>query len=258
MNTEKKQRGEGAGQVEERVYAIGDLHLSFGGDKPMDVFRGWEDYVSRLERSWRATVRPKDTVVVVGDISWAMSLEGTKTDFAFLHTLPGRKLLIKGNHDYWWNTKTKIDRFLEENGFDSLHVLHNNSYQAGPLALCGTRGWMFEENAPENAKVANREAQRLALSLQSAETSAREKVAFVHYPVVYANSVAHNMVEVLLRYGVKRCYYGHLHGRTAHQYALNGMYEGIQFELISADYLGFELKEIPALPCSGVNFVRSL
>lgn len=232
----------------EKVYAVGDLHLSLGSDKPMDIFRGWEGYLERLEAAWRDRVREEDTVVLAGDISWAMSLEETQADFAFLQSLPGRKLLMKGNHDYWWNTKTKIDRFLEEKGFSSLYVLHNNSYQAGSMMLCGTRGWMFDENAPENTKVANREAQRLDLSLQSAGDGGLEKVAFLHYPPVYASSVAHNMVEVLLRHGVKRCYYGHLHGRAAHQYALNGLYEGIRFELISADYLGFGLKEIPAFP----------
>ena len=127
------------------IFAIGDTHLTFSTDKPMDIFRGWTDYVDRLEKNWRAIVDESDTVVIPGDISWAMSLEQAKKDFAFLDSLPGKKLIMKGNHDYWWTTKKKMDTFLSENGFDSLSILHNNAFRVGDFTVCGSRGWFLEE-----------------------------------------------------------------------------------------------------------------
>ena len=121
------------------VFAIADLHLSLGSEKPMDVFKGWENYVEKIERYWRALISPSDTVVIAGDISWGMSLQESLTDFRFLHELPGQKLLLKGNHDYWFTTKKKMDAFFEENGLDTLHILHNNCYQVEGAFLCGTR-----------------------------------------------------------------------------------------------------------------------
>ena len=148
------------------IFVIGDLHLSLGADKPMDVFPGWEGYLPKLERNWRALIAPEDTVVLAGDTSWAMKLEDTRADFAFLQSLPGRKWLLKGNHDYWWTTARKMESYLAAEGFDSLHILHNNCCRVGDTALCGTRGWPFDDAAAQSAKIMAREAGRLKMSLE--------------------------------------------------------------------------------------------
>ncbi len=218
------------------IYTIGDLHLSLGSKKPMDVFPGWQGYVQKLETNWRNVVKPEDTVVVAGDVSWAMHLEDTRSDFEFLQSLPGQKILLKGNHDYWWTTIKKMERYVAENGFDSLHFLHNNSYLVEGLALCGSRSWLFDAQEPHDEKVMNRELGRLRMSLDAAGDG--EKVVFLHYPPIYPNADARQVVEVLREYGVKRCYYGHLHGNSI-RYAVQGVVDGIEYRLISADSLGF-------------------
>jgi len=224
------------------LYAIGDTHLSLGTAKPMDVFGGgWEGYVDKLKAGF-AQVQPEDTVVLCGDLSWGMSLEEAKADFAFLNALPGRKLLVKGNHDYWWTTAAKMERFFEENGFTTLNILHNNCYEYGDLALCGTRGWFFEENAnAQNAKVFNREVMRLEASLKAA--GEREKLCFLHYPPRYRGYECPEIVALLERYGVRACYYGHLHGGS-HRLAREGRIGSVDYFLVSADYLKFEPKII--------------
>lgn len=158
------------------IFAIGDMHLSLGTDKPMDVFPGWEGYLPRLEANWRKLIRPEDTVVLAGDTSWAMNLNDTKADFAFIQNLPGQKWLLKGNHDYWWTTTRKMETFLAANGFDTLHILHNNACIVGDVALCGTRGWPFDDVAAQGEKLMAREAGRLRMSLQAAGET-REKIA---------------------------------------------------------------------------------
>ena len=150
------------------LFVIGDLHLSLGADKPMDIFPGWEGYLPRLEANWRKLISPGDTVVLAGDTSWAMKLEDTKTDFAFIQNLPGQKWLLKGNHDYWWTTARKMERYLTENGFDTMHILHNNACMVGDYALCGTRGWPFDDTNAQDAKIMAREAGRLRMSLRTA------------------------------------------------------------------------------------------
>lgn len=225
------------------VFAIGDLHLSLGGDKAMDVFPGWEGYARRIEQSWREQVREGDTVVLDGDTSWGMSLEEARADFEFLQALPGRKILVKGNHDYWWSTKRKMDAFFLENGLDSFEILHNNCIAADGLLLCGTRGWMLEDGAPSDQKVSAREAGRLSASLRDAEGRKGERIVFLHYPPLYRESLSGDMIDLLLEYRIKRCYYGHLHGVSCRM-AFEGEYLGIHFSLISADHLGFSLKKI--------------
>ena len=153
------------------LFVLGDLHLSLGEDKPMDVFAGWNDYVERLERNWRSLVTDSDTVVVAGEISWAMKLEETLTDFKFIDSLPGKKLFMKGNHDYWWTTKRKMDTFLSANGLNSIQILFNNAYRVGDFAVCGTRGWFLENDTPDDEKVVNREAGRLRMSIEEAKKS---------------------------------------------------------------------------------------
>ncbi len=219
------------------IFAIGDLHLSLGTDKPMDVFPGWEGYLPKLERSWRALVAPEDTVVLAGDTSWAMNLPDTRADFSFLQGLPGQKWLLKGNHDYWWTTARKMQNFLQENGFDSLHILHNNACVVQGTALCGTRGWPFDDAAAQGEKLMAREAGRLRMSLQAGR-AAEQRIAFLHYPPVYPGASAQEIVDVLQECGVTECYYGHLHGRSI-RFAVQGEVEGIRYKLISADSLGF-------------------
>lgn len=219
------------------IYTIGDLHLSLGCEKPMDIFPGWQGYMEKLERHWNTLVRPEDTVVLAGDTSWAMKLEDTVADFSFLQRLPGQKLLLKGNHDYWWTTVKKMEHFLQENGFDSLHILHNNSILAEGLAVCGTRSWMFDVGEARDEKVMNRELGRLRASLDAAQEGA-ERVAFLHYPPVYPNANAQQVIDLLKEYNVKRCFYGHLHG-NAIRFAVQGMVDGIEYRLISADALAF-------------------
>ena len=167
------------------LYVIADLHLSLGADKPMDVFPGWKDYVQRLEKNWTALVKPEDTVVVAGDISWAMRLEDAAADFAFLNGLPGEKLLLKGNHDYWWSTRSKIDAFFQEQGFSTLRILHNCAYRVGDVAVCGTRGWLYNSETAEDKKIVAREAGRLLASLAEGEKLGGEPMVFLHYPPVY-------------------------------------------------------------------------
>lgn len=219
------------------VFAIGDLHLSLSTNKPMDVFPGWDGYLPKLEANWRTLVRPEDTVILAGDTSWAMNLQDTRWDFAFLQDLPGQKWLLKGNHDYWWTTTRKMETFLKDQGFDSLHIFHNNVCVVGDAALCGTRGWPFDDAAAQGEKLMAREAGRLRMSLQAAGDTPR-KIAFLHYPPVYPGASAKELVAVLQEFGVRECYYGHLHGKSI-RFAVQGEVEGIRYRLISADGLGF-------------------
>ena len=221
------------------LYAIGDTHLSLSVNKPMTVFSGWDNYVERLEQNWRGLVAPEDTVVIPGDVSWGMSLEQAKADFAFLQRLPGRKLLLKGNHDYWWYTRRKMDAFLAENGFDTLRIVHNDAVPVdGRVAVCGTRGWFFDAEQDADRKVLLREVGRLEASIQAARETGLEPVAFLHYPPLYAGQRCPELLEVLRREGIRRCYYGHVHSAGIRQ-AFNGEEEGISFRLVSADALHF-------------------
>jgi len=224
------------------LYAIGDPHLSLGSAKPMDVFGGaWEGYVEKLRQGFQG-ILPEDTVVLCGDISWGMSLAESKEDFAFLEALPGKKILLKGNHDYWWATNSKMERFFEEHGFSSLSVLHNNCHFYGDLALCGTRGWFFEEEMKKtDQKVFQRELLRLEASLKAAKE--REIICFLHYPPCYQGYRCEPIMELLERYGVRRCYYGHLHG-ASHRLAIQGELNGVHYRLISADYVKFRPEKI--------------
>lgn len=221
------------------LYAIGDTHLSLGVDKPMDVFGGsWKGYVDKLRAGFEC-VAPDDTVVLCGDLSWGMSLEGAQKDFAFLNALPGRKLMLKGNHDYWWNTASKMNRFFAEQGFERLHILHNNCYEYGEYALCGTRGWFYEESGDQ--KVFKRELIRLEASLKAAGD--RKKLCFLHYPPCYQGYTCQEILDLLEQYSVERCYYGHLHGGS-HRLAVEGMRGKVEYHLVSADYVGFTPQKI--------------
>ena len=220
------------------LYAIADLHLSLSSGKPMNIFPGWDNHVERLEKNWQTTVSPDDTVVVPGDISWAINFEEAKADFDFIDRLNGHKVIMKGNHDYWWNSMAKMNRFLEENGFDTITIVHNNYYPYGEYGICGTRGWIKDSEEPADAKVLAREAGRLEASIKAALADGKKPIVFLHYPPIFANDYNREILDVLFRYDIKTCYYGHLHG-NAHRYAVCGEVDGINYQLIAGDFVQF-------------------
>lgn len=222
------------------VYTIGDLHLSLGGDHSMNVFPGWENYVERIKQNWQEQVHPQDTVVLAGDTSWGMSLEEALPDFHFLENLPGKKILLKGNHDYWWTTKTKMDAFFCENGLNSLEILHNNTIVTDGIAVCGSRGWLLETGKAFDTKIIRREAIRLELSLSEGAKTGFPVFVFLHYPPIYGDSICPEIFDVLGQFGVQQCYYGHIHADGC-RWAVNGKYCGIEFHLVSGDYRKFRL-----------------
>lgn len=220
------------------LYTISDLHLSLGSQKPMDIFEGWSDYVEKIKNNWQNKIGENDTIVIPGDVSWAMSLQEFKNDAAFLESLPGKKMIIKGNHDFWWSTVSKMNHFLMENNFASISIIHNNSAAVGSAAVCGTRGWFYDQQDSLDKKIMLREVGRLRLSLESAAASRLEPIVFLHFPPVYGNYECTEITDLLSKYPVRRCYYGHLHGRAA-QRAFSGEYKGILYKLVSCDSIGF-------------------
>ena len=221
------------------LFAIADLHLSLGSDKPMDVFEGWKNYTEKLEHNWRSIVGEEDTVVIAGDVSWAMKLEEAQKDFAYIHALPGKKLIIKGNHDYWWSTRKKIESFLTANGFHSIQIVHNNAVSVGNVAVCGSRGWLYNGETEEDKKIVNREVGRLNASIDEAVRLGKEPIVFLHYPPVYDVFQCDEILQVLKQRGIQKCYFGHIHGSQAAKRAVVGEYEGIKMHLISCDHVGF-------------------
>lgn len=221
------------------LFAIADTHLSLGTNKSMTVFSGWDNYVERLEKNWRSIVTDADTVVIAGDVSWGMSLNQAKADFAFLNSLPGKKLLLKGNHDYWWTTRRQMDRFFEENGFDTLRIVHNDAVAVDDkFAVCGSRGWFFDAEEDADKLVLLREAGRLRTSIRAAKETGLTPLLFIHYPPIYADQECPEILDVLREEGIGRCYYGHIHSKGI-RLAVQGEVERIRFELISADALQF-------------------
>ena len=204
----------------------------------MDIFGGWQDYTQRLEANWRSLISDEDTVVIPGDISWAMSLEGAEKDFRFIHNLPGKKIILKGNHDYWWNTKKKMDAWLENKGFDTISILHNNAFKVGDCVLCGTRGWFYDAEKSADMKVLLREASRLERSIEEGKKLGDELIVFLHYPPVMQSQRCNEIFDVLKKHNIKRCFYGHLHGEST-RHSVNETVDGIKFSLISADFLSF-------------------
>lgn len=221
------------------LYAIGDLHLCLGAPKPMDVFGGaWVGYMDKL-RQGLSVIGPEDTTVLLGDLSWALDLASAQADFAWINQIPGRKILLKGNHDYWWSTAAKFQKFCGENGLENMALLNNNCFFYDGWAICGTRGWFFEEerSGQHDEKVFKRELIRLEASLKAAGD--REKMVFLHYPPRYRGYVCQPIVDLLKGYGVRRCFYGHLHGGS-HKLAVEGPWDGVEYRLVSADYLNFQ------------------
>ena len=224
------------------LYAIGDLHLSLTANKSMEVFgEAWHDYANRIETSLSA-LTAEDTLLLAGDTSWGIDMAEAEADFRFLDRFPAKKLLLKGNHDYWWSTVNKMNGFFAEKGMNSFDFLHNNCHFYGDYALCGTRGWFQEENQkPPDAKVLNREVMRLETSLRAA--GERPILCFLHYPPLYQGYECQEILALLKKYRVQSCFYGHLHGPVIRR-RFEGERDGTSFSLISADYLGFVPKKI--------------
>ena len=224
------------------LFVIGDTHLSEGCNKPMDVFGGtWQGYRDKLLAAMSVLLRPEDTLVLCGDISWGMTLGEALPDFMLLDGLPGKKLMLKCNHDYWWETVSKMHRFFGENGIHTLDFLHNNSFSYQDIALCGTRGWFFDPGDPDagDDKIFRRELIRLEQSLRCAAAGTpREIWCFLHYPPVFAGTEVPQITALLRKYGVTRCYYGHLHGESLRG-AFSGERGGVLYRVVSADALGF-------------------
>ena len=221
------------------LYAMGDLHLCLGAPKPMDVFGGaWVGYMEKLKRGL-SVITGDDTLILMGDLSWALDLNSAVADFAWINEIPGRKIILKGNHDYWWSTQAKFTKFCVENGFSDLNLLNNNCYFYDDWAICGTRGWFFEEerSGDHDEKVFRRELIRLEASLKAAGD--REKMVFLHYPPRYKGYTCREILDLLKSYGVRRCFYGHFHG-ASHKLAMEGTWDGIEYRLLSADYLDFQ------------------
>lgn len=221
------------------LYAIGDLHLCLGAPKPMDIFGGaWVGYMEKL-RQGMSVIGPEDTTVLMGDLSWALDLPSAQADFAWMQRIPGRKVLLKGNHDYWWSTAAKFGKFCKENGFTQMELLNNNCCFYEDYAICGTRGWFFEEekSGAHDEKVFRRELMRLEASLKAAGD--RERLVFLHYPPRYKGYTCQEILDLLEKYGVRQCFYGHLHG-ASHKLAMEGLWDGVYYRLLSADYLNFQ------------------
>ena len=220
------------------LYAIGDLHLSIGKDKPMDIFgTRWENHTQKLREGF-AALHEDDVCVICGDLSWGMNLEETVEDFRFIDSLPGKKIILKGNHDYWWCTATKAKKMFAENGITTVDILNNNFFEYKEYALCGTRGWFFEEEKgiEHDAKIMRREVLRLEASLNAA--GERKKLVFLHYPPLYQQYRCPEILALLKSHEVRLCCYGHIHGKSCGG-AFRGWHDGTEYKLVSADFVNF-------------------
>ena len=232
------------------IYVIADLHLSFSQNKPMDIFGdNWESHAEKIKENWIKKVKADDYVILPGDFSWATYIEDTKLDFSYLNSLPGKKILLKGNHDYWWTTLKSMRKFVKENEFENIDFLYNNSYLVEDKIIVGTRGWNVLDSE-DDKKMIKRETARLELSIKDGIQkygNEREIIAFLHYPPITQNNLNklenREFINMLKKYNIKRCYYGHLHGQS-HKDAVVGIIDGIEYKLISADYLNFDLQLI--------------
>lgn len=228
------------------IYTIGDLHLSFETNKPMDIFgANWEKHEEKIKRDWQEKVKEDDLVVLPGDFSWAMYLDETEKDFEFINNLPGKKILLKGNHDYWWSTVTSMRKYIKEKGFENIDFLYNNSYEFDNKIIVGTRGWILSEEQ-EDIRLTKREVDRLELSIKdgiSKYGEDKEIIVFMHYPPLTRNYMYTDYIKIMKKYNVKKCFYGHLHAGSI-QDAVEGDIQGIELKLVSADGLDFKLLKI--------------
>ncbi len=218
------------------IYTISDLHLSFGTNKPMDIFKGWENHHEKIKANWNRLVGVNDTVILPGDLSWALKLDETLNDFIFLEGLNGTKIIGKGNHDLWWSTRKKIEEFFEANNIKSVKLLFNNAFLVEDTAICGTRGWFYDCKEGD-MKVLNREVGRLETSIKEGLKLSDDIVVFLHYPPVYGEYVCKEIIEILKKYNIKTVYHGHIHG-SGLNHSVNE-YDGIKFKLVSCDCIYF-------------------
>ena len=225
------------------IYVMSDLHLSLSTEKPMDIFGGeWVGYIDKIKENWINLITDEDSVIVPGDVSWGMHLDDAKEDFAFLNSLPGNKYVIRGNHDYWWTSLKKLNEFIEANNFDKIHFIQNDAVVIDDYVICGTRGWKVpgdEGTTEDDEKIFKRELIRLELSLKEAKKTGKEILAMIHYPPFNVKGEETSVVDMLKKYNVKKCYYGHIHGERK-KYAKEGEIDGIEFKLVSADKLLFK------------------
>jgi len=229
-----------------RIFAIGDLHLSFNDNKPLDIFGdNWKDHYKKIKNNWNEKINDEDVVLLPGDFSWAIDLDGAVKDFEYLDSLPGKKIMINGNHDYWWTSKKKMENYLEEHGFKNIFFLKNNAVQIEKLVVVGTRGWSFTDT--ENGeKMHSRELIRLENSITYAyenfDMNDKVVICMMHYPPITKSMIENGeknpYLELLNKYNIKNCIYGHLHGK-AHEEACEGKIQNVNLKLVSSDYLNF-------------------
>lgn len=228
------------------IYTIADLHLSFNTNKPMNIFgENWQNYEEKIKQDWQKKVKPEDTIILPGDFSWATYLDETYKDFEFINNLPGKKILLKGNHDYWWTTVTNMRKYIEEKDFKNIDFLYNNSYQIEDKIIAGTRGWNISDDQ-EDIRLTNREVARLEISIKdglSKYGNNKEIVVFMHYPPLTKNYINTGYTKMMKKYNIKKCYYGHLHANSILE-AIEGNIDGIEYKLVSSDGLDFKLLQI--------------
>lgn len=225
------------------IFAIGDLHLDSSGDKPMDIFGEiWANHQEKIIHNWNSTICEDDLVLLAGDISWALKLNEAYEDLLKIDKLPGKKIIIKGNHDYWWNSLKKLNSL----GLKTIHFIQNNSYIYNNIGIAGTRGWSnIDEEMPDlqDQKIFKRELNRLKLSLESLENNLEKKIVMLHYPPFNIDSSPNEFVEIMKKYDIDICVYGHLHAE-GHKYIVEGIIEDIEFHCVSSDYINFMPKKI--------------
>lgn len=228
------------------IFAISDLHLSFGTDKPMNVFgQVWENYEDKIKINWKSSVNENDIVILPGDLSWGITLKEAKKDFEFINNLPGRKIILKGNHDYYFSTKTKVEKYFKENGFDTISVLHNDAIETNECIVAGTRGWGKTESSDKalDKKIILREENRLILSLEKAKkiqekSPDKQIIVAMHFPPFIGN-----FQKIMKDYNIKKCIYGHLHG-YGHFMVKEGIIDGIEYKMVSCDYTKFNMVKL--------------
>lgn len=227
------------------IYAISDLHLSFNTNKPMDIF-GWNNYEEKISQDWRTNVKEEDLVLLTGDFSWEMKLENTYKDFQFINNLPGKKLLLKGNHDLWWTTLKRMREFLKEKEFNNIDFIYNNSYEFENYIIAGTRGWNLVSENIDDKKIKDRELLRLENSIiDGIQKYGEDKpiIVCMHYPPLLKDLKNNEFTKILEKYNVKYCLYGHLHGKS-HMNVFDGNYNNVAYKMVSCDYTGFKLIKI--------------
>ncbi len=227
------------------IYAISDLHLSFNTDKPMDIF-GWDKYEEKIREDWISKVASDDLIILPGDFSWEMKLDRTYKDFEFISNLPGKKLLLKGNHDYWWTTLKSMRSFLKQNNMENIDFIYNNSYEFENVIITGTRGWNLIPETKEDEKIKKREIIRLENSIKDGIRNFGENkdiIVCMHYPPILKDNKNNEFTELLEKYNVKCCIYGHLHGKSQTN-VIEGTHNNIEYKMVSCDHTGFKLVKI--------------